>query len=305
LFGDGIGTFSSVSSISVGGAPASAAVGDFDQDGKLDLAVTDHNDGAVAVLSGNGDGTFRTTRYPVGGGAFGVTLADFDGDGALDLAATSYLDNGALTVLLNDGNGTFPTTGGASYAVGDAPYEVTSADFNGDGRPDLAVTDQGSYDLTVLLNNGDGTFPTTGGPASYAGDFPAGVTSADFNGDGKPDLAVADNDFFDVNVLLNNGDGTFPESSSGYFVGPYPSDVVSADLNGDGIPDLAVTDQDELSVLIGVGDGTFESGVDYAVPGSPTSLTAVDFNRDGKPDLAIVNSDEDTVSLFLNSGCSD
>jgi len=183
------------------------------------------------------------------------------------------------------------------YHVGGFDASLAVADVNGDGRPDLLVTDNGGS-VNVLLGNGDGTFQA---PVAYnSGGSPARwVALADLNGDGKPDLVVA-NFSNTVGVLLGNGDGTFQSavtyaSSGSGATGP--DFVALADLNGDGKPDIVVVNESganylakQASVLIGNGDGTFQSAVDYSTGGEiPSAVAVADVNGDGKPDLLIVN----------------
>jgi Big-like domain-containing protein/VCBS repeat protein len=287
----------------VGSYPTSVAVGDFNGDRKLDLAVTNQQGSTVAVLLGNGDGTFQpAANYAVGAGPTSVAVGDFNRDGKLDLAI-AILYEGTAAVLLGNGDGTFqPPVNYACYN----PYSITVGDFNGDGKLDLAVANYVGNTVSVLLGNGDGTFqaavnyPAGGGSSRQCCD-PFWVTVGDFNGDGKPDLAVANNSSNDVSVLLGSGDGTFQEQVR-YAVGPDPGFVTVGDFNGDGELDLVANGgSSDVSVLLGNGDGTFQSAVNYLTGGAPSSVTVGDFNGDGKPDLVVTNSGDGTVSVLLNT----
>src|SRR5215467_10432955 len=171
--------------------PSSIAVGDFNGDGKLDLAVCNFGDWNIYVLLGNGDGTFQAARsvYVASGGGFPwyVVTADFNGDGKLDLAVSNYGDN-SLSVLLGNGDGTFQAP--QTTPVGTNPGKVAVGDFNGDGKLDLAVSSVANGTVSVLLGRGDGTFlpplVTPVGPNHWY--FAVG----DVNGDGRLDLAVDD-----------------------------------------------------------------------------------------------------------------
>lgn len=181
-----------------------------------------------------------------------------------------------------------------------------AADFNGDGKIDLAVADQGSNDVAVLLGNGDGTFQA----ASFfpVGSSPAELTAADLNGDGKIDLAVTNNNSGDVAVLLGNGDGTF-QAASFFPVGSLPEGVGAADFNGEGRLDLAiaVSGSNSVAVLLGNGDGTFQAPVLFPVGTFPSEIVAADFNNDGKIDLAVTDTFSDNVAVLINStpsGCA-
>ncbi|MER7810895.1 FG-GAP-like repeat-containing protein [Streptomyces sp900116325] len=200
LLNNGGGTFAPKADVPTGTGPNSVAVGDFNGDGDLDLATANINGPTVSVLLNNGDGTFAPkTDYPTGTVPASVAVGDFNGDGDLDLATAN---EGAFTVsvLLNNGDGTFAPK--ADYGTGDFPVSVAVGDFNGDGRLDLVTANSGgSADtVSVLLNNGDGTF---GAKTNYTtGSFPLSVAVGDFNG-GLPDLVSANAGANTVSVLLN------------------------------------------------------------------------------------------------------
>jgi hypothetical protein len=185
--------------------PVSVAVGDFNSDGILDLAVGSDGDATghgfgVTIMLGNGDGTFQTGQsYALGTHA--VVVGDFNGDGRLDLAlANASFFTGEVNILLGNGDGTFQPAQG--YAVGRSPIAVAVGDFNRDGIPDLAVSDSADGTVSVLLGNGDGTFRSA---QNYlAGGYPGSLAVGDFNGDGFPDLAVGAGG--GLTVLLNRAD---------------------------------------------------------------------------------------------------
>jgi len=172
-----------------------------------------------------------------------------------------------------------------NYAVGTTPAGVAVADFNGDGKADLASPNVNSATVSVLLGNGDGTF---GAANSYAaGDTTERIAVGDFNGDGKIDLGV-DNIVLDaINVLLGNGDGSFAAPVA-YPAGDSPRTVIVADFNGDGKADLATASSanSKIAVLLGNGDGTFQAPLLAAANGVPNAVAAGDFDGDGKIDLA-------------------
>ena len=154
--------------------------------------------------------------------------------------------------------------------------------------------------VSVLLGKGDGTFQT---PTYYAvgnGRGPESVTVGDFNGDGKSDLAVANEGSDTVSILLANGDGTF-QTKTDYTVGYSPYSITVGDFDGDGKTDLAVANcgGNTVSILLGKGDGTFQTKTDYTVGSGPEGITVGDFNGDGKTDLATANEGNNTVSILL------
>jgi hypothetical protein len=220
----------------------------------------------------------------------------------MDLVVANAVLNGTVSILLGNGNGTFQAA--VSYAAGNAPYAVVIRDFNGDGKPDLAVANYGYQNVSnvsILLGNGDGTFQP---PVNYpAGDGPESLAAGDFNGDGKLDLVVANWASDNVSILLGNGDGTFQPAVS-YTVGINPAAVAVRDFNGDGSLDFAVASSGSymVSIVLGNGNGTFQPSVNYAVETNPDSIAVGDFNGDGKPDLAVGNYTSTNVSVLMNNG---
>src|SRR6266567_2899200 len=256
--------------------PSNIVVGDFNGDGKPDLAVANFGDWNVYVLLGNGDGTCQVARsvYFNGGGArfWYIAEGDFNGDGKLDLAVTDYSNNN-VSVLLGNGDGTFQAP--RTFPVGIHPAQVAVGDFNGDGKPDLVVANFDDNTLSVLLGNGDGTFQaaqTFGG----VGPKPQTVAVGDFNGDGKPDLVAPNYGSNSISVLLGNGDGTF-QAAQNYLVDSAPVFVAVGDLNGDGKPDLAVADLHtfNISVLINNSGGSPVVATPTFSPGGGTYTGSV------------------------------
>ncbi len=200
------------------------------------------------MLLGNGDGSFQVPRtFAVGVSPRSVVVGDFNGDGLPDLAvANSGSDN--VSLLLGNGDGSFRAT--RELAAGIAPWAVAVSDFNADGVQDLAVTNLGRYTgdpgtVSVLLGNGDGTFQAARNFATGRG--PWSITVGDFNGDGLPDLAVADWYATNVAVLLGNGDGSF-QAAQYFGAGINPASVAVSDFNGDGKADLAVANAGYVSI---------------------------------------------------------
>jgi len=300
----------------LGGNPCSVAVGDFTGAGNADLVAANSWDNTVSVLLGNGNGTFQAAvNYAAGSGPVSVAVGDFTGDGNADLAVADQ--DGGVSVLLGNGDGTFQPA--VNYAAGSGPVSVTVGDFTGDGKADLAVADQGTSQnnytdggVSVLLGNGDGTFQPA---VNYAvGDQALSVITGDFTGDGKADLAVADEGGYPsynggVSVLLGNGDGTF-QAAKYYATGIYPSSVAVGDFTDDGKADLAVANYGTyvgnlvvgtVSVLLGNGDGTFQPAVNYAAGLDPDSVTVGDFTADGTAGLAVADY-YGGVSVLLGNG---
>ena len=392
LLGNGDGTFQAPRSSEAMFNDVGLAVGDFNNDGKLDVVIADS--GYIGLYLGNGDGTLKPEIATFDkDGASSVVAADFNNDGNVDVA----VGGGAITVFLGNGDGSFQTP----ILTSATPFlPLVVGDLNGDGLPDLivlslssvsaylgrgdgtfqspmtvvkeeatalAVSDlngDGIADLAMLLGNeyfgmgtelffgrGDGSF--SAGPGYSADYLPVKLAAADFNHDGRPDLAVASNNMtvsiflgrakggvraarwypglftqvnyphaitVDINndanpdvvtvagaegtvsVLLGNGRGSFSPEINLSVVG---FSVAAGDLNGDGNADLVVGAEDtndNVRVLLGNGDGSFKPAAKLQVGGSSGNVALADFNHDGKLDLVVLNLINDTVSVALGNG---
>src|SRR5271157_1132232 len=305
--GNGDGTFQSLT-YATGTGPQTAAFGDFNGDGKLDMAVANDGSNNVSVFLGNGDGTFRpAVNYPAGSGATAVAVGDFNGDGKLDLVVAN-VGAGTFSLLLGNGDGTFQAKTDTSVLFGAMSLAV--GDFNKDGKPDVAVLS--ILGVTVYLGTGGGKFSAGVNYGTRSG--LGNIVVADFNGDGNPDLAVANTGSNTISIYLGNGAGAFA-SNMDFTAGTTMSvqSLTAADFNGDGKLDLAVTNfgcnpcnstalGGNVAVLMGNGDGTFQAAVYYPGVNKPTSITAVDFNGDGSVDLAFINFFPYTVTVLQNKG---
>ena len=314
LLGNGAGGFAGApgSPFAAGSGASSVAVGDFNGDGKPDLAIADYNGNNVTVLLGDGTGRFTaapSSPFPAGSQPICVAVGDFNGEGKPDLAIANYNSNN-VTVLLGDGAGGFTAAPGSPFPAGSQPYSVAVGDFNGDGKPDLAVANVASGDVTVLLGNGAGGFTAASGSPFAVGSYPESVAVGDFNADGKLDIAVAGVGLYqstgmNVTVLLGDGTGGFTAVQGGPAeTGSSPTALVVADFNEDGLPDLAVINPvtGTVAVLLGNGTGGFTTatGSPFTAGTQPVSLAAGDFNVDGKPDLAIANYGSNNLTVLVN-----
>jgi uncharacterized protein (DUF2141 family) len=341
LLGNGNGTFQAAVSYNSGGFYSRGlSIGDMNGDGKPDLVVasqcnsnTDCTSGTVAVLLGNGNGTFQSAvNFPSGGpNAFSTALADVNGDGKMDVIVGNLsdygYDNGMVGVLLGNGDGTLQTA--LLYnSGGNQLYSLLVKDVNGDGKPDILATNlcaDGSCNgsVSVLFGNGNGTFQGIV-PYNPGGVDTGSLAAVDVNGDGKLDLLVVNGcsnqmtcTSGSVGVLLGNGNGTFQNAVDYASGGADSFSLAVADVNGDGKLDLLVSNQcsstsctnGSASVLLGNGDGTFQAATAYPSAGLyATAIAVADVNGDGKLDLVVANEcNNDTctngaVGVLLGNG---
>jgi hypothetical protein len=278
----------------------SIALGDFNGDGKLDLVSTHPTPGSgnVSVWLGKGDGTFQTpTPFAAGTTPDTVVVADVNGDQKLDLVVGNH-NSGNISVLIGNGDGTFqPAVNYATPASG-TPDSLVVTDFNGDGKPDIAVAISGinATLVALLLASGNGTFQTAiPMPSGFHSATPLRIASGDFNGDGKFDLAVTDGTT--VSILLGNAAGAIPTPMPYILIGAgagIAGMVAVADFDGDGNSDLAVTTRDGIFLLLGNGNGTFQTGANYE-PFLAGTIAVADIDGDSSPDIVIADSSQDSI----------
>jgi len=304
LLGNGNGTFQAPSNYAVGDAPQAVGVRDLNGDGKLDLAVVNRASADISVLLGRGNGTFLdATNYPADADPVAIAIGDFNGDNKLDLAVANsalFSDPPSLSILLGNGNGTFKNA--TNYSAGTSPRSVIAGDFNGDGKLDLAVASYGTFmtnstsvltnsAVVVLLGKGDGTFPNATNYA--AGQGPVSVASGDFNGDGRLDLAVANDRSANVSVLSGRTDGTFADPVS-FSTAAGARAVAAGGFNADNRLDLVVVRDGGALVLLNTPSDTTPPQVNCpanitvnAPPGACTSN--VTFNVTATDNCAVTN----------------
>ncbi len=311
LAGNGDGTFGSGVSFGGGASPWEIVVADLNGDRRQDVVVGDGNTGFAALL-GNGDGTFESAAtIALPNSPRVVVQGDFNGDGITDLAVMNNLDefaDGDVAILLGDGRDGFALAG--DYDAGLNPLAMTTADFNGDGHPDLAFANGQSIEnnVSILLNNGDGTFGST--ITLSDPDFPEYIVSGDFNGDGHADLALGISVFgeeTDLHIYPGNGDGTFGTMASYQGRRGTATGLSLGDLNGDGRPDLVLAinrslrpPKSTLAIFLGSADGSFQTALENFSFLSG-DLTIANLNGDQKPDLAVTDQ-AGSVAYFQGKG---
>ena len=263
-----------------------------------DLVVTDPVANTVQVLLSNGDDTFKeATGSPitVGQQPSSIVLGDFNADGIQDFVVTNFKDN-TFSLFLGNNDGTFKQATGSPFALpttATGPIAMTSADFNSDGNLDLAIANQTTNDVAILLGNGSGSFSLATGSPFTVGQSPVAIASTDLNLDSHPDLAIVNQVDNTVSVVLGNGDGTFTSApNSPLATGQAPTSVALADLNGDGVPDIVVTDPqtDSVSVFLGLGQGLFASAFELPAGTTPTAILAASLSGATLPDVAITDN---------------
>jgi len=308
--GDGIFQPAIVTFFASGQFPAFMTIADINVDGKPDVVTLTQFSGTGSVLLGRGDGTFQPPiNFPVDFQSAGIAVGDFNGDGRPDLAVTSAsFQGGVVSVSLGNGNGTFGPR--QSFPAGNNPGSVALGDLNGDGKLDVAVANVNSNNVSVLLGNGNGTLlPVIN---IFLDGNPRLLTITDFDLDNKPDLAVVLSNFDEISILAGNGDGTF-QFPLNIAVNQSPVFMKAADFNGDQIPDIVIAHSNQfggassMSILVGIGDGSFQAPDSYALNGSPTMLDVGDFNGDGFRDVVVSQpflsfSSGGNISEFFGKG---
>ncbi|HWW84649.1 MAG TPA: VCBS repeat-containing protein [Vicinamibacterales bacterium] len=306
LLGQGDGTFQVLPAITIGTGAASLVAGDFNNDGLADLAVS--NGTGVSILIGQGSGAFQAPAVVASGFVQFLAVGDFNGDGNADLAdiTSAGARTSSISILLGQGDGTFQPVPRVLVNV-DLPTSLAIGDVDGDGIPDLTVTDLGNDTVSIATGRGDGTFNALS--SIGVGSGPRALTMGDFKGNGRLDLATANRDGSNVSILLSRGRGRF-EVAPAYPTGACcPPSLVVGDFDGDGVVDLAEANfpDSTISILKGLGNGRFQTTARTAVPNFPSEMAGADFDGDGHLDLAIANQaiglvGGNTVSILLGRG---
>lgn len=290
-----------------GGQAGAISSADFNRDGHADVVVSNCGGGGPSVLLNSGDGTFGAPQVtPTDPDACAVGVGDFNDDGSADVVAGSWVTS-RITVLLGDGAGGFDPAG--RYFSGLVPMQFAMADYNGDGHLDIASMNYTPGTVAMLLGRGDGQFVK--GKTVPAANMAISIASADLDDDGDRDMIVTDGVPSrlalrlpgDVNVLLNNGDGTFARRV-GHPTAFIPEYLEVADLDDDGRMDLVVggAGSFDVSILYGQGNARFEPEKRIPVGDAAPGLQLADFDGDGILDIAAAQAATSGVRILRGDG---
>jgi uncharacterized protein (TIGR03437 family) len=311
--GDGAGRFTPANIYSAGRFPLRTAIQDFNGDGKPDLAVAVDGDNQVLLFWGDGRGGFSNgPAYAVGSGTSWLVAGDFNGDGKPDLAVNSYSNNSVLLLLNTSANGAGSFAAPLASPAGPNPRVLAAADFNGDGKLDLAAASVSSFSgdpnsVSLLLGDGAGHFtPSAGSSFTPSAPYRTGpMVAGDFDGDGAPELALAlrsENTFTTPHALAVLKFRTPTPTFTTFPLDAVMNGLVAADFNGDGRLDLASASQDfsGATLLLNDGRGGFARRTGYFFGNSAATLAAGDLNGDGRPDLLITHGSTSGLSVILS-----
>ncbi|WP_293132067.1 FG-GAP-like repeat-containing protein [Microcoleus sp. bin38.metabat.b11b12b14.051] len=299
------------------------SIGDFNGDGKPDLAVANYNSNTISILLNT---TTRGATTPTfapkvdlntgtNSNPGAISIGDFNSDGKPDIAFGSKRNSGIFLNTTTTGATTPTFATKVDFITGFGPISISTGDFNGDGKPDLATVDGGSAGIYLNTTTTGATTPTFATKVDFTTDQRESnsVSIGDFNGDGKPDLAVANAFSHTATIFLNTTTtgATTPTFATkvNFTTGnsSFPRAIITDDFNGDGKPDLATGNLVDASILLnttttGATIPSFATNVDFrAIYFNPASVSSGDFNGDGKPDIAVANPTWRTVSILLNT----
>lgn len=302
--------------LNIGGRLSSISGGDFNSDGKLDIVVTEKDNHTMRILLNKGNNQLLYKHeYLTGDLPTSTIIDDFNNDSHVDIAVANQGAN-TFTVYQNNGTGDGGFKNKKDYKIGDIPREVTSANFNGDGWPDLATVTSNDNKVWVNLNQKQNAMSFASASNFSTDHSPVGLASGDLNNDGLDDIAVIHvganltinnlRYYSSVSVFINKGNAEFT-SRDDYPVGKKPAGIVIDDFNNDGWLDLATSNRGgyNVSVLLNRGDGKFDKSINYSIIGVPhtgINLETGDIDGDGDSDIVSFCSKFNTIEVLINRG---
>jgi hypothetical protein len=288
--------------------PRSIAIGDFNKDNCIDIAVANENAKNVGIFFGNGNGTFSLqATYSTGSSSalMSITVADLNNDTILDIAVSNWgAGNGNIGVLYGLNNGTFLVPKTYSTGFNSQPTSIAICDFNNDGRVDFAVSNSNKNNIGIMLRDKSEPFGVQRTFSTGNGSSPYSVAVTDLNNDDRLDIAVANYKTNNVGIFFGYGNGSFAEQKT-YSTGQYSGPVFIAigDLNQDKHFDIVVANSnaDNIGILFGYGNGTFGTAQTYATGKSsePTSVALADLDKDNQTDIVVTSYGINIVLIFF------
>jgi len=293
----GMGTFASRTTISSAAGPRGVVLEDFNQDGKLDMAVAASGSTVVQVYDGKGDGTFLAARtYSIGTGSQEIRAGDVTGDGVIDLVVA---DLSGISILAGNGDGTFDTR----TTLGTVAADIELADINNDGILDIVYIAQSATNVGLYTSDGDGTF-TLGATVHSGGGSPNSLTTGDVNGDGYADIVVTNGTGNSLGIIFGGASGVLTFGST-VTTGTTPTGAALVDMDLDGDLDVVVTASGLATSNVGLysnsGTGIFTLNSTLTAGTKPEDVKTADLNKDGYQDLFVLNEDSRNLSVFLAS----
>ena len=311
FIGYGNGTFSSqiIYSTGFGSKPHSIAIGDFNNDSRLDIVVANPFTNNIGVFMGHGDGTFSNQiTYLAADNSMpaSVAVGDFNNDGRSDIIVANYMAD-TISLFLRHGNGAFSSAIIFSIDANSGPWSITIGDFNNDNRLDVAVANIWLGTLAVFVGYGDGNFSNQMTYSIGSDSMPYSVAVADLNNDGHSDIAVANFGTNDVSIFMKEDDANFTiQITLSTTIASHPQSVAVGDFNKDGRLDIAVANYwlNNVGIFLGDGHGTFLNQITYStdVGSRPYSIAIGDFNNDSRLDIVVANSKTNNIGVFLGYG---
>ncbi|CAF4147509.1 unnamed protein product, partial [Rotaria magnacalcarata] len=288
-----------------GSTPYIVAVGDFNNNTRLDIAVANFGTNSIGVFLGIGNGSFeKHVELSMGSSRpIFVILSDLNNDTILDIVTANY-GTQSISILFGYGNGNFSSP--TSYLTGydSFPSSVATGDFNTDNYLDLVISNSGTGNVQILFGNQSGTFTNGLTISTSIGSRPNSITVADFNQDDYQDIAVANYGSNKIGIFLNNGNGTFGKQVTYSTNASSPYSIGVGDFNQDNMLDLIVTNNGtgNIAFFLGYGNGSFAQARMYSTGAfSSISFALCDVNKDRRLDILVVSNDTGAIDILLGS----